>query len=92
MTLPKLGCQFQKIKKAKSNKIQSQDFIKYCKFCSDFSKKAIKYTIFFNIQKAKSFYFWQTVSKRPNLDDLVFQKANWQPCAKLSSKKEREGE
>ncbi len=37
------------------------------------SKQALKYTIFFHFQKgqktgqmAKSFYFWQATSKRPN--------------------------
>jgi hypothetical protein len=41
--------------------------------CPDLSKKALKHTIFVNIKKrpkngqmAKPFYFWQTVSKRPN--------------------------
>jgi len=28
---------------------------------------------------AKSFHFWQTFSERPNLNDLVFKKAKWQP-------------
>jgi len=28
---------------------------------------------------AKPFYFWQTVSKRPNWADLAFKKAKWQP-------------
>jgi len=36
---------------------------------------------------AKSFYFWQTVSKRPNLDDVAFKKAKWQPCLSLYSLK-----
>jgi len=40
---------------------------------------------FFNIQSwpkiAKSFYFLQTISKRPNLDDLAFKKSKWQPCS-----------
>jgi len=25
---------------------------------------------------AESFYFWQTISKRPNWDDLAFKKSN----------------
>jgi len=33
-----------------------------------------------NGQMAKPFYFWQTVSKRPNWADLAFKKAKWQPC------------
>ncbi len=32
-----------------------------------------------NCEMAKPFYFWQTVSKRPNLEDLAFKKAKWQP-------------
>jgi len=42
-------------------------------FARNSPKQALKYTIFFNIQKgqkkAKSFYFWQTVSR----------KGKWQP-------------
>ncbi len=34
-------------------------------------------------QMAKPFYFWQTVSKRQNLEDLAFKKAKWQPCVSL---------
>jgi len=29
---------------------------------------------------AKAFYFWQTISKRPNLDYLAFKRAKWHPC------------
>ena len=42
-------------------------------FAQIFPKQALKGTIFYNLQKrpkngqmAKPFYFWQTVSKRPN--------------------------
>ena len=44
-------------------------------FAQIFSKQALKDTIFFNFQKrpkngqmAKSFYFWQTVSKKAKFD------------------------
>jgi hypothetical protein len=33
---------------------------------------------------AKSFYIWKTISKRPNLDDLAFKKAKWQPCSSMA--------
>ena len=49
------------------------EFIKYFKFCSDLIRLASKCTSIFNYQKrfrnsqkVKPFYFWQTVSKRPN--------------------------
>jgi hypothetical protein len=38
-------------------------------FCQHFKKA----------KNAQTFYFWQTVSKRPNLADLAFKKAKWQP-------------
>jgi len=53
--------------------------LKFAQICP---KQTLKYTIFDNIKKrpkngqmAKPFYFWQTVSKRPNLVDLAFKKA-----------------
>ncbi len=55
--------------------------MKIAQICSE---HALKCTIFVNIQKrpknvqiAKPFYFWSTVSKKPNLADL--KKAKWQP-------------
>ncbi len=52
--------------------------------CSDLSKTDLKIYYFCQHSKngkmAKPFYFWQTVSKRPNLADLTFKTAKWQPC------------
>jgi len=54
--------------------------------CSDLSKIGLK--IYYlcqhskrpkNGQMAKPFYFWQTVSKRPNLADLAFNRPNGNP-------------
>jgi len=63
--------------------------LKFVQICS---KQALKYTIFVNIKKrpkngqmAKPFYFWKTVSKRPNWADLAFKKAKWQPCDIITS-------
>ena len=56
-------------------------------FAQIFSKQALKDTIFFNFQKrpkngqmAKSFYFWQTVSKKAKFGWFGLFKAKWQPC------------
>jgi len=57
--------------------------LKFAQICP---KQALKYALFVKIQKrpkngqmAKPFYFWQTVSKRPNWADLAFKKAKLQP-------------
>jgi len=44
-------------------------------YFSQHSKKAKKWAK--NGQMAQPFNFWQTVSKRPNLADLVFKKVKW---------------
>jgi len=50
-----------------NNSIKSWNFIKYCKFCFDISKTALKYTKAKNDQIDKPFYFWQKDSKKaPN--------------------------
>jgi len=78
--------------KAKFNSLQNflkqldenLEFLKNCAFCSDFSKTGLKIQ-FFQHSKGKNdqmpipFYFYQTVSKRPNLADFTFKKAKWQP-------------
>jgi len=50
-----------------------KNFIKCLEFAQICPKHTLKYTIFDNIKKgqkngqmAKQFYFWQTVSKRPD--------------------------
>ncbi len=51
--------------------------------CSDPSKTVLKLYFFCQHSKmAKPFYFWQTVSKRPNLADLAFKKAIGNPVWK----------
>ena len=36
-----------------------------------------------NCHKGKSFYFWQTISKRPHLIELAFKKATWQSLGEI---------
>ncbi len=54
--------------------------------CSDLFKTCLKIYYFCqhskrskNGQMAKPFYFWQTVSKRPNLVDLALKRPNDNP-------------
>ena len=70
------GCQVQK--KAKfGHKLFRKGQILKC-------KKGLLFDNNFNIQKGpkmvQTFYFWQTVSKKPNSADLAFLNAKWQPC------------
>jgi hypothetical protein len=60
--------------------------LKMFEICSDLSKTGLKMYYFCqhskkakNGQMAKPFYFWQTVSKWPNLADLDFKRVKWQP-------------
>ncbi len=62
------GCHVQKMKKAKfsskiclNNQIQSQNFKKYCKFCSDFSNTGFKIHFFSSTSKKG-----QKMAKCPN--------------------------
>jgi hypothetical protein len=59
------------LKIVKITKLTINNYKKCMKFAHICPKRALKYTIFVNIQKrpkmAKPFYFWQTVSKKAKI-------------------------
>jgi len=55
--------------------------LKFAQICP---KQTLKHTIFINIKKWPNgqtiLFLANSFKKRPNLADLAFKKAKWQPC------------